>query len=40
MVEGGAGEVDDGGDAEAVDEVTEFGETFENRSLSDVSSPD
>ena len=40
VVDGGAGEVDDGGDAEAVDEVTEFGETFENRSLSDVSSPD
>jgi hypothetical protein len=39
VVEGGAGEVDDGGDTEAVD-VTELGETLENLSLRDVSSPD
>ena len=39
VVEGGAGDVDEGGDAEAV-VVIEFGETLENLSLSDVSSPD
>jgi len=40
VVEGGAGDVDDGGDDEAVDDVTELGETLENLSLRDVSSPD
>jgi len=39
VVEGGAGEVDDGGDVESVD-VTEFVETLENLSLREVSSPD